>query len=165
MNKSKNTSQSRLAYFLTFPVVVMVLFAFTTKESKESVAHISYKIEELTGPYNFKTESTQSDEYRPSILPILAEANFKVSSKFGLRKHPISGEMANHKGMDFAMAVGTVIISTADGIVHETENMQDSYGKIVVILHGDKYMTRYAQLSEFKVKKGDKVKKGTIDCS
>ena len=165
MNKSKSKGQSKLAYFFTVPVVALVLFAFTSKEGENSVNQIADKIEEITAP--FESEPVvpvvdQEDRYRPSILPLKSTDKFKVSSMYGRRTDPMSKQVKMHKGMDFSAPIGTSVVATGDGVVHSLKNDPDGYGKVITLNHGSVYATMYAQLSEFKVKKGEKVKKGQL---
>jgi hypothetical protein len=167
MNKSKNASSSKLAYALVMPLMAMVLFAFTSKESEESVAHITEKIEELTGPFSSPVLSPeksvfQRDGFKPSILPLKTDARFKMTSSFGMRTHPITKEKQHHRGIDLAVAVGAEVLATADGVVEELSSNANGYGHMITINHGGQYNTRYSQLSEFKVENGDKVKKGQV---
>jgi murein DD-endopeptidase MepM/ murein hydrolase activator NlpD len=96
----------------------------------------------------------------PSIAPM--EGYLKMTSPFGHRMHPILKVEKLHKGVDFKAPVGTPIIATSDGEVIAVEYKPNGYGKRIIIKHDDVYSTCYAQLSEFKVKKGDKVKIGQV---
>ncbi len=166
MNNVKNANQSRLAYVLTVPVMALVLFAFTSKEGEHSVAQLAESIDAIAEPVIppsiHESVFDQEDRYRPSILPLKTDATFKVSSTFGMRTVPGSDEKKMHNGMDLACAVGTEVVATADGEVTEVVASPDGYGNHIVIHHGDTYVTKYAQLDEFKVKGGDKVVKGQV---
>ena len=93
--------------------------------------------------------------YRRMIPPVKG----KVSSKFGNRKHPISGITTFHNGVDIAIPVGTVIISPYSGKVAQV-NVSDLGGKQIIIKHDNGYKTGYAHLSSQLVVTGEKVKKG-----
>jgi murein DD-endopeptidase MepM/ murein hydrolase activator NlpD len=67
-----------------------------------------------------------------------------------------------HWGLDFTAPVGTEVYSTGDGVVEEIETLAWGYGKNIVINHGFGYKTRYAHLSAFKVKVGQKVTRGQV---
>ena len=97
---------------------------------------------------------------RPDMHPISKDC--KVSSHFGKRKDPFTKEMKWHQGMDFPVPVGTPIRSTATGIVKLVEMKDSGHGNNIIIDHGDGFETRYANLSELKVEKGQKVKKGEV---
>lgn len=96
----------------------------------------------------------------PAIQPV-ANKNLKhVASGYGYRIDPIYRTGKFHEGMDFTSPVGTPVIATGDGVVELIESRQWGYGNNIVINHGFGYKTRYAHLSKFKVKKGQKVKRG-----
>jgi len=85
----------------------------------------------------------------------------KVTSKFGVRRHPITGQIRAHNGIDISAPVGTPVRATADGIV--TKAMYYSgYGRYVLISHYGKIETAYAHLSRIVVRRGQYVKKGQI---
>ena len=87
----------------------------------------------------------------------------RVSSKFGNRKHPISGKWKKHKGTDYAAKTGTPIRVTANGTVTYASR-KGGYGNCVIVKHNDKFTTLYAHLSKFKsgAGKGSYVKQGNI---
>ena len=164
MNKTKDVGYSRLMYVLTLPLLAMVLFAFTSTEAVHSVEKLAASIEaiELSPGTEQILFIKQEDRFRPSILPLSTGAKFKVSSSYGMRYDPISKSNKMHKGLDLATAVGSEVLATADGEVIEVVASPDGYGNFIVIQHGDVYKTKYGQLSEFRVKGGDRVKKGDV---
>ena len=87
----------------------------------------------------------------------------RVSSRFGNRKHPISGKWKKHKGTDYAAKTGTSIRVTANGTVTYASR-KGGYGNCVIVKHNDKFTTLYAHLSKFKpgAGKGSYVKQGDI---
>ena len=87
----------------------------------------------------------------------------RVSSGFSMRVHPISGQWRQHKGVDFAAAVGTPIRASGDGVV-EFSGVQNGYGNVVVIKHWADYSTAYAHMSRFAsgLHKGQKVNQGDV---
>lgn len=87
----------------------------------------------------------------------------RVSSGFAMRLHPISGQWKQHKGVDFAAAVGTPIKASGDGVI-DFIGSQGGYGNIVVIKHWSNYSTAYAHMSRFAggLRKGSKVRQGEI---
>ena len=87
----------------------------------------------------------------------------KLSSNFGMRKHPISGFNKLHKGVDFAAPIGTPVYSGGNGII-DYIGRNGSYGKYIRIRHNNEYKTAYAHLSNFKkgVVKGKRVSQGEV---
>ena len=88
-----------------------------------------------------------------------------ISSPFGTRVHPISGEIKTHGGTDIAAPLGTPILATANGVV-VTATWHNSYGYYVKIKHDDTYSTLYAHCSALHVSVGQTVKQGQViaDC-
>lgn len=165
MNKEKNTGRSQLVYLSTVPLIIMILFAFNSKEAEWSLAEITDQIEEFTGPFEVAESGLapipQEDRFIPSILPIDA-TKARFTSGFGKRIHPVKKIRNYHSGMDFSAPIGTDIYATADGEVISVISQKGGYGLHIEISHGDEFKTKYAQLSEFKVKKGQKVKRGQV---
>jgi murein DD-endopeptidase MepM/ murein hydrolase activator NlpD len=87
----------------------------------------------------------------------------RLSSRFGMRRHPISGYSRMHKGTDFAAPTGTPVYAAGNGVV-ERASRYGGYGKYVRIQHANDYETAYAHLSRYGpgVKKGRRVKQGDI---
>lgn len=88
-----------------------------------------------------------------------------ISSRFGTRVDPISGEVKTHGGTDIAAPLGTPILAAADGVV-VTATWHNSYGYYVKIKHDDTYSTLYAHCSALHVSVGQTVKQGQViaDC-
>ena len=82
-----------------------------------------------------------------------------ISSGFGYRRDPFNRRAAMHKGLDFRGATGTPIYAAAKGRVTFV-GRKGGYGNTVEITHGNGLMTRYAHLSRFDAKVGDRVKAG-----
>ncbi len=87
----------------------------------------------------------------------------RLSSKFGVRKHPILGFSKMHRGVDFAAKRGTPIMAAGDGrITYAGRN--GSFGRFIEIKHLNNFKTRYAHLYKYAkgIKKGRFVKQGEI---
>ena len=98
----------------------------------------------------------------PSIQPVNNKNLKRMASGYGYRIDPIYKTRRMHTGMDFTAKAGTDIYATGDGVVEVIETSGWGYGKSIVINHGYGYRTRYAHLSSFKVKQGQKVKRGEL---
>jgi murein DD-endopeptidase MepM/ murein hydrolase activator NlpD len=95
-------------------------------------------------------------------LPSVAPVNYPfLSSSYGWRRHPISGRMAMHEGLDFAAPYGAPIHAASGGVVVYA-GYKPGYGKTVEIQHGSNLLTRYAHASKLQVKTGDLVEKGQL---
>ncbi|CAJ0997120.1 Murein DD-endopeptidase MepM [Sodalis praecaptivus] len=85
---------------------------------------------------------------------------FRVSSNFNPRRlNPVTGRIAPHRGVDFAVPVGTPVLAVGDGEVMVSKR-DGAAGNYVAIRHGRQYMTRFMHLKELLVKPGQKVKRG-----
>lgn len=82
-----------------------------------------------------------------------------VTSNFGFRISPFSGERTMHEGLDIAASPGTPVKTPADGVITYV-GTDGGYGKSIVINHGYGTVTRYGHLSEIFVKLGENVKRG-----
>ncbi|MCL2900054.1 murein DD-endopeptidase MepM [Brenneria tiliae] len=85
---------------------------------------------------------------------------FRISSNFNPRRlNPVTGRVAPHKGVDFAMPVGSPVLAVGDGEVVIAKR-SGAAGNYVAIRHGRQYTTRYMHLNRILVKPGQKVKRG-----
>ena len=98
----------------------------------------------------------------PAIQPVRNTELKKTVSGFGYRIDPIYKTRQMHTGMDFTADRGTDVYATGDGVVELVENKRWGYGKNIVINHGFGYKTLYAHLSAFKVRQGQKIKRGEL---
>ncbi len=83
----------------------------------------------------------------------------RVTSKFGMRTHPITGVYKLHTGVDVSAPMGANFVAANDGIVTKA-GYNAAYGNMVIIDHGGGVSTLYAHGSEIMVKVGDTVKRG-----
>jgi murein DD-endopeptidase MepM/ murein hydrolase activator NlpD len=84
-----------------------------------------------------------------------------ISSRFGERSDPFTGEKTLHRGLDFAGTRGTEVLSVASGVVIWAAN-RAAYGHTVEIDHGNGYLTRYAHNERLIVQAGDHVSAGQV---
>jgi murein DD-endopeptidase MepM/ murein hydrolase activator NlpD len=92
----------------------------------------------------------------PTSMPA---AVMMMSSGFGYRSDPFTGAGAMHNGLDFKGPIGTPILAAADGRITHAGS-QGGYGNTIEITHANGLVTRYAHLSGFNVKLGQKVARG-----
>lgn len=98
----------------------------------------------------------------PAIRPLRSDEISHLASGYGMRIHPVYKVRRMHPGIDFSAPVGTPIYATADGVVQKVEFSFSGYGKMVDIDHGFGYMTRYAHMHGFAVRRGQKIKRGEL---
>ncbi len=82
-----------------------------------------------------------------------------VTSRFGWRSHPVSGQEDFHTGVDIAAAQGTPILAALPGVVEQT-GYSESYGNFVVLRHSDNLRTTYNHCSEILAKEGEQLARG-----
>ena len=87
----------------------------------------------------------------------------RISSGFGMRRHPILGYNRMHTGVDFAAPYGTPLKAAGDGVI-SAAGWQGAYGKVVRIRHKDNYETVYAHMSRIPttIKPGVAVRQGQV---
>ncbi len=116
--------------------------------------------------FNKKNLEGHYDESGKSIVKTLMKTPIngaRLSSPFGMRKHPIDGFNKMHRGTDFAAPMGTPIMASGDGVVVKA-GWCGGGGNCVKIKHNSVYQTIYAHMSKFanRVKSGVRVKQGQI---
>lgn len=96
------------------------------------------------------------------ILPLGAPIkDMRITSKYGKRKDPFTGEQKQHRGIDFSGKIGTELMAVAPGrVISAGERV--GYGTTVEVDHGLGFTTLYAHLSKITVSRGDWVRPGTI---
>lgn len=98
----------------------------------------------------------------PSIQPIPNKDLKRLASGYGMRMHPILKIKRMHYGIDFSAPRGTPIYATGDGKVRTVRTSVGGFGKMVEIDHGYGYLSRYAHMNKFNVKRGQTVKRGDL---
>jgi murein DD-endopeptidase MepM/ murein hydrolase activator NlpD len=119
--------------------------------------------------YRYEMEDGRVDYFQPdghSVRKTLMKTPIdgaRISSGFGMRKHPVLGYNKMHKGMDFAAPTGTPIYAAGNGTV-EFAARHGAYGNYVRIRHNGSLKTAYAHMHKFgkSIKKGTKVEQGDI---
>ena len=86
-----------------------------------------------------------------------------ITSKFGYRKHPITGRREMHKGSDMRARLNTEVYATANGVVEYAGYHRSSgYGRLIIIDNAYGFKSYFAHLNKIKVKHGDIVQKGDL---
>ena len=98
-----------------------------------------------------------------TILPFGAPVEkARITSNYGVRNDPFTGEPKRHRGIDFAGKIGTELMAVAPGRVISAGERIGGYGTTVEIDHGLGFTTLYAHLSQIMVTRGDWVRPGTV---
>ncbi len=98
----------------------------------------------------------------PSIQPIKNQDLTRMASGYGYRIDPFTKKRRFHYGMDFSARKGTPIYATGNGVIKRADNRSSGFGKHIRIDHGFGYVSIYAHLSKYNVRRGQKVKRGDI---
>ena len=113
--------------------------------------------------YNYNGSEQYFDESGRPLKKVLLRIPIefaRLSSSFGMRKHPVLGRMRAHKGVDYAARSGTPIMAAGDGRV-EYAGWKNGYGKTVIINHGQGRSTLYGHMSSINIKRGQSVSQGS----
>ena len=97
-----------------------------------------------------------------SVSPISMDWRKVVSSEFGVRRDPLTGERKGHGGIDLAVPTGTEVYCAWDGRVQAVRYSKSGYGYHVMMDHGNGLITIYAHCSKLVVREGQKVKAGDV---
>ena len=118
--------------------------------------------------YNFKFNNKEGyyDVDGKSVIKTLMKTPIngaRLSSSFGLRKHPILGYNKLHQGTDFAAPRGTPIMASGSGVILRAQKYK-GYGNFVSIKHNSTYVTAYGHMSKYGrgIRKGVRVNQGQI---
>jgi murein DD-endopeptidase MepM/ murein hydrolase activator NlpD len=120
----------------------------------KSVVNLTEKSEQLTSFYQDQRVLLAST---PSVWPVRGY----LSASFGNRTDPFTGQFDFHPGIDISTPTGTSVQAPADGVVVST-GPKGGYGNAMVIDHGYGIVTRYAHLSAFNVRPGQRVSRGDV---
>ena len=151
---------------------IMYEVYLNAKEEIVETGEILYANLKLSGQnnslYYFDSEGSEGhyDKNGKSVQKALMKTPIngsRLSSSFGMRKHPIDGYNKMHRGTDFAAPKGTPIMASGNGIIQKA-GWCGGGGNCVKIKHNSVYETVYAHMSKFArgIKKGVRVKQGQI---
>ena len=133
-----------------------ILFANLELQSLGSLK--LYRFESDKGKIEYFDENGKSAKKLLMKTPI---DGARLSSGFGMRKHPIKGYMKKHQGVDFAAPTGTSIYAAGDGII-EMKQRYKGYGKYIRIRHANGFKTAYGHMSKFNKTPSGRVKQGSV---
>ena len=130
-----------------------------SKVSLQSLETVSQKAEGIEKNLSTLVTFFESEALRLAGTPSIAPTKGYWVSSFGWRDDPFTGKRTFHYGIDIATYFGNPVISTADGVVIQTQKDKIG-GKTIKISHRGGYTTVYCHLSKFLVKPGQRVKRG-----
>lgn len=145
-----------------------VLTAEEQSERQQVVQRLYGDLERLEREVALRAESLEAlttymseQKDRLGATPSLWPTKGYVTSSFGPRTSPFTGQRQQHSGIDIAAARGTSILSPADGVVTFSGKLP-GYGNAIVITHGFGFKTFYGHNQENQVEKGQRVKRGQV---
>jgi murein DD-endopeptidase MepM/ murein hydrolase activator NlpD len=140
---------------------------YLEKSLKRNLRRIHWELEELQMEAEIQEQNAHRIENffdsQRSLLtatPTIWPVRGWISSLFGYRISPFSGELQMHEGIDIGSREGTPVKATADGIVTYA-GWKGDYGKMVALDHGYGFRTRYGHMDLIYVRNGQRVKRGT----
>ncbi|MFW6238072.1 MAG: M23 family metallopeptidase, partial [Halanaerobiales bacterium] len=120
-------------------------------DQREGLEELESSVED----YNSEKAAT------PSIWPLGDKGEGYITSEFGWRSDPFTGEQEYHEGLDIGVWYNTPVLAAANGDV-EFVGFKTGYGYMVKINHGYGYETIYGHLNKIEVSKGESVRRGEI---
>ena len=98
----------------------------------------------------------------PMFLPLTDFSIPMTGASVGNKVNPFYKVIGEHEGIDFMSGIGSEVVAVADGTVSAVTKSRKGPGNVVVIDHGNGYVTRYAHLQDIAVARGRQVKRGTV---
>ncbi len=98
----------------------------------------------------------------PATSAVLGAAMGRITSRMGMRDHPVTGGKKYHQGIDIAVPMGTPVKAVLDGVVNYIGFNHPKAGNYIDIKHPNGDLTRYLHLSDVQVEKGQEVSKGDV---
>ena len=105
--------------------------------------------------------SLETRHRRISATPAISPVRGILTSGYGYRNDPVTGERALHQAIDLSAAPGQPVVATADAIVLEAER-SGRLGNSVILAHGFGITSRYGHLARFDVEPGQRVQRGDV---
>lgn len=132
------------------------------KETQEKIAGYQRELDNLEAQIVAITSIKVGEDYVGGEFAWPAPGYSTITSKYGMRVHPILKTYRVHSGTDIAMPTGAYIIAANDGVVTKAGYSTAGYGNMVLIDHGGGVSTLYGHGSEILVQTGQTVKRGDI---
>lgn len=137
-------------------------YEVTSDDTGEQIA-VGEIIENGSGGDDIETvqaaKGTSFADYYVSVEPVMPVEGARITSRFGYRTHPVTGNYGFHTGLDLAVAEGTPISASFYGRVAET-GYDDAWGNYILMEHSENFATFYCHLSEIYVKEGAVIRQG-----
>ena len=137
------------------------VFSTSLSSPEDTFGALRDLLQGLESRLNFVRRDVERRAELANATPSIWPTHGGLTSFFGSRSDPLTGEPAYHSGIDISAEKGQPVYATADGIVQSTGYTGD-YGNLIVLKHAFGLSTRYGHLSGYHVKPGDTVKRGDV---
>jgi murein DD-endopeptidase MepM/ murein hydrolase activator NlpD len=127
----------------------------------ETVAAMERQADLLEHQVRLIGDQLRTDQLRIASMPGGLPVQGYITDGFGIRRNPFGGEGGRefHEGLDIAVAFGTPVSCTADGLVVWAAPYS-GYGNLVVVYHSNGVTSRYGHMSKLAVEPGQRIKRG-----
>lgn len=162
LEEKKSEKQQKLTKLKTSRAEVEGELTRSEQELKKLEADIDKQIEESQRLNSvIKNLSTSKKKYAGGSMTWPLPSSYKITSSYGMRKHPILRKYKMHTGIDIAGSYGSSIVAANKGtVIIAKYDTSGGYGNMVVIDHGGGITTLYGHASKLCVKVGQEVKAG-----
>ncbi len=131
------------------------------KQIQLQIDEYQKQFDEVEKEIKLLSENQINTEYIGGVMSWPIPGYTKITSKYGMRTHPITGVYKLHTGVDVSAPMGANFVAANDGVVTKA-SYNGAYGNMVIIDHGGGISTLYAHGSKIMVEKGQQVKKNDI---
>ena len=137
------------------------VFSTSLTSPEDTFGALRDLLQGLESRLNFVRRDVEQRVQLANATPSIWPTHGGLTSFFGGRSDPLTGEPAYHSGIDISAEKGQPVYATADGVVQSAGYTGD-YGNLIVLKHAFGLSTRYGHLSAYHVKTGDAVKRGDV---
>jgi len=137
------------------------VFSTSLASPEDTFGALRDLLQGLESRLNFVRHDVDRRVQLANATPSIWQTHGGLTSFFGDRSDPLTGEPAYHSGIDISAGKGQPVYATADGVVQSAGYTGD-YGNLIVLKHAFGLSTRYGHLSAYHVKAGDAVKRGDV---
>jgi len=137
------------------------VFSTSLASPEDTFGALRDLLQGLESRLNFVRRDVERRVQLANATPSIWPTHGGLTSFFGGRSDPLTGEPAYHSGIDISAEKGQPVYATADGVVQSAGYTGD-YGNLIVLKHAFGLSTRYGHLSAYHVKTGDTVKRGDV---
>ncbi len=150
-NEIKSNENSYRLYYMNY----------MKSKKNEYIESLVDQVDDLTANYAYIEKIIKENNHILSNIPTLTPTSGYISSSYGYRKSPFTGRKEFHRGVDISAPAGTPVVVPADGKVVFT-GYKTGFGNTVIVEHDFGYVTHYAHLKDYCVKRWQNVQRGEL---